>query len=391
MQEKYGFVRVVLLVLIFITGCQFTTSKKPQVNSVLQVSDSVNTNEALACCSSHLPDRYGGMVASEKDGKTSNPKMAEDSLAGMVFIPGGTFLMGGDSIWGRRDEFPVHRVRVSDFYMDKHEVTNAQFRAFVEATGYVTTAERKPDWEELKKELPPGTPKPPDSVLIPASLVFTPPEKAVSLDNALVWWSWVAGADWKHPEGPGSSIEGKDDYPVTHVSWDDAMAYCQWAGRRLPTEAEWEYAARGGQLNTIYPWGNEPIDQGRPKANSWQGHFPNENTGQDNFLRAAKVMSYPPNGYGLFDMGGNVWEWCLDWYRADYYAQLAAKGLVVDPQGPDESFDPESPYVPKRVTRGGSFLCTDQYCSGFRVSARMKTSPDTSLEHTGFRTVVSAK
>jgi len=309
----------------------------------------------------------------------------------MVYIPEGTFVMGGDSIWGRPDEFPRHAVKISSFYMDKHEVTNAQFRAFVEATRYVTTAENKPNWEELKKQLPPGTSKPADSLLVAASLVFLPPNHPVRLDDVSVWWKWVAGADWRHPQGPKSNIEGKDNYPVVQVSWDDAKAYAAWAGKRLPTEAEWEYAARGGKPNSIYPWGDQPINQGEIKANTWQGNFPNENTEKDRYYRAAPVMSFPSNGYGLFDMAGNVWEWCSDWYRPDYYKMCATHGTVTDPTGPEDSYDDLEPSVPKRVVRGGSFLCTDQYCSGFRVSARMKTSPDTSLEHTGFRCVVSAR
>jgi len=309
----------------------------------------------------------------------------------MNYIPGGSFVMGGDSIWGRPDEFPRHQVKVSSFYMDKHEVTNAQFRAFVEATNYVTTAERKPDWEEIKKQLPAGTPKPADSLMVAASLVFSPSNHPVSLNNASVWWKWVPGADWRHPQGPKSNIVGKDNYPVVQVSWDDAVAYARWAGKRLPTEAEWEFAARGGKPNSIYPWGDEPVNKGVIKANTWQGNFPNENAEKDHYYRAAPVMTFSPNGYGLYDMAGNVWEWCSDWYRPYYYAACAQKGLLTNPAGPADSYDPQEPTVPKRVVRGGSFLCTDQYCSGFRVSARMKTSPDTSLEHTGFRCVVSGK
>ena len=309
----------------------------------------------------------------------------------MTYIPGGSFVMGGDSIWGRPDGFSRHKVKVSSFYMDRHEVTNAQFRAFVEASGYITTAERKPDWEEMKKQLPAGTSKPADSLLIAASLVFLPPNHPVGLDNVAEWWKWVAGADWRHPQGPKSNIEGKDNFPVVQVSWDDAKAYADWAGKRLPTEAEWEYAARGRKPNSIYPWGNEPIEQGKVKANSWQGHFPDKNTEKDNYYRASPVKMFQPNGYGLYDMAGNVWEWCSDWYRPDYYSTSAKQENVADPRGPEDSFDPDEPTVPKRVVRGGSFLCTDQYCSGFRVSARMKTSPDTSLEHTGFRCVVPAR
>ncbi len=381
--------RLLVVVFALVAGCQISTK---QSNNTTAKKNPVEIDNQMECCSSTLPGRFNNLTTQNSDPTHLSSGQQEDSIPKeMVFIPGGTFVMGGDSVWGKPDEFPRHTVTVSPFYMDKHEVTNAQFQAFVEQTGYITTAERKPDWEEIKKSLPPGTPKPPDTILVAASLVFTPPDHAVPLNNSLVWWSWTAGADWQHPQGPGSNLEGKEQYPVVQISWEDAQAYCRWAGRRLPTEAEWEFAARGGKAYSIYPWGDEPIDQGETKANSWQGHFPNENTQKDQYLRAAAVMSYAPNGYGLYDMAGNVWEWCHDWYRADYYESCAANGTVTNPQGPDKSYDPHDPYVPKRVTRGGSFLCSDQYCSGFRVAARMKTSWDTSLEHTGFRTVVSAK
>jgi formylglycine-generating enzyme required for sulfatase activity len=303
----------------------------------------------------------------------------------MVWIEGGTFLMGADNEQARRDEYPKHKTTVRGFYMDTHEVTNAQFRRFIEATGYITTAEKKPDWEELKKQLPPGTPKPADEVLVASSLVFSPPSQPVQLTHAAQWWSWVAGADWRHPEGPGSSMEGKDNYPVVHVSWDDAVAYCKWAGKRLPTEAEWEWAARGGKPDNIYPWGSENIDQGKIKANSWQGQFPNNNTQRDSFYGLSPVASFAANDYGLYDMAGNVWEWCSDWYHAGYYQTVS--GGINNPQGPSASFDPDEPTVPKKVVRGGSYLCNDSYCSGYRVAARMKSSRDTGLSHTGFRCV----
>lgn len=310
----------------------------------------------------------------------------DTSVAGMVLIPGGVFEMGGDNEQAMPDEFPKHRVRVDSFYMDATEVTNAQFKKFVDATGYITTAERKPDWEELKKALPPGTPKPPDSVLVAASLVFKQTDGSVRLDDYTQWWEWVPGADWKHPQGQGSDIMGKENYPVVHISWYDAMAYCKWAGKRLPTEAEWEYAARGGLTNHIYPWGNEHINAGRPKANTWEGKFPYLNEVKDGYVLAAPVKSFAPNGYGLYDMSGNVWEWCSDWYHADYY-QTLRNGIAKNPEGPEKSFDPVDPYTPKKTIRGGSFLCNEIYCSGYRVARRMKSSPDTGMEHTGFRCV----
>lgn len=314
----------------------------------------------------------------------------DTSTTGMVFIKGGTFDMGADNEQADPDEYPKHAVSVSAFYMDETEVSNAQFRKFVEATGYITTAERKPDWEELKKTLPPNTPRPPDSVLIAASLVFQKTASAVNLNDYAQWWSWKKGANWRNPQGEGSNIEGKDNYPAVHISWDDAQAYCQWSGKRLPTEAEWEFAARGGLTNNIYPWGNEHVSKGKAKANYWEGNFPYYNNKKDGFEKAAPVKTYAPNAYGLYDMSGNVWEWCSDWYHYDYYKMIANK-TADNPKGADKSFDPDEPDMPKRSLRGGSFLCNDAYCSGYRVARRMKSSPDTGLEHTGFRCVRPAK
>lgn len=310
----------------------------------------------------------------------------DSTIAGMVLIPGGTYSMGADNEQADEDEYPKHSVKVDSFWMDATEVTNAQFKKFVEATGYITTAEQQPDWEVLKLSLPEGTPRPPDSLLVPASLVFKQISESDSIDAYPNWWLWVPGASWKHPQGPGSDIEGKDDFPVVQVSWFDAMAYCQWAGKSLPTEAEWEWAARGGMVNKIYAWGDEPISKGRSKANSWEGKFPFQNTVIDGYLRVAPVKNYPPNGFGLYDMAGNVWEWCADLYHYNYYSTISNQ-LTVNPKGPTESFDPDEPGVLKRSMRGGSFLCNDGYCSGYRNARRMKSSPDTGLEHTGFRCV----
>ena len=364
---------VLVCAVTCLIGCDDASTKTVEAGS----------DTAHSCMA--VPSRFSSST------DTSTLQVSSDtSLAGMVLIPGGIFEMGGDNEQASPDEYPKHKVQVSPFYIDITEVTNAQFKKFVDATGYITTAEKKPDWEELKKSVPPGTPKPPDSVMVAASLVFKQSSGPVNLNDYSQWWSWVKGADWKHPEGPGTDIKGKENYPVVQVSWDDAQAYCKWAGKRLPTEAEWEFAARGGLINNIYPWGNEHINSGKPKANSWEGKFPYLNEKKDGYLTLAPVKSYSPNHFGLFDMAGNVWEWCSDWYHAEYY-KMIANAVAINPRGPEKSFDPQDPYTPKRSLRGGSFLCNDTYCSGYRVARRMKSSPDTGLEHTGFRCVKDAK
>ncbi len=310
---------------------------------------------------------------------------------GMVWVPAGEFIMGGIGADARKDEFPLHHVKVDGFWMGTTVVTNAEFRKFVKATGYLTTAEKKPDWEEIRKTLPPGTPRPSDDVLVPGSLVFVPTEGPVSLDDPSLWWKWTPGASWQHPFGPKSDLGAKDDaYPVVHVSWDDAVAYCRWAGKRLPTEAEWEYACLGGGPPRHYLWGEQsPSDTFHP-ANLWQGGFPYEKKPLDGYLYTAPAKSFEPNGYGLYNMIGNVWQWCSDWYRDDYYKTLSSQPEpAVNPTGPSDSHDPEDPVTPKRVNRGGSFLCNSGYCASYRPAARMKSSPDTGLLNVGFRTVMS--
>jgi len=340
-----------------------------------------SVEDSLLHCSSNLPARYA-VAASD----TSFSSAADStSHEGMVWIAGGEFMMGANDDEGREDEYPQHRVKVSGFWMDATEVTNAQFKIFVDATGYITTAEIAPDWEEIKKQVPAGTPRPPDSVLVAASLVFVKQAPGTGLGDPSQWWDWKKGASWKHPKGMGSNISGKENHPVVHVSWDDAMAYCKWAGKRLPTEAEWEYAARGGRTDK-YPWGNEDIEQGNPKANTWQGTFPSTNTNWDKFPASSPVKTFPANRFGLHDMAGNVWEWCFDWFRDDYYTKVSGQ-ISIDPKGPADSYDPQEPTVQKRVVRGGSFLCNASYCKGYRVTSRMKTATDTGLEHTGFRCV----
>jgi sulfatase modifying factor 1 len=307
--------------------------------------------------------------------------------AGMAWIPGGEFAMGSDQ--GDANERPVHRVRLSGFWIDQTEVTNAQFAAFVQATGYRTTAESPVDWEALRKQLAPGTPRPPEELLRPGALVFTPPSQPLAdLGDYRQWWRWQAGADWRHPSGPGSGIAGLEDHPVVQVSWNDAAAFASWAGKRLPTEAEWECAARGGLAGKRYCWGDDGLtDLDGTRANIWQGRFPDRNTCVDGFAGTAPVGRFPPNGFGLRDMAGNVWEWCADWYRADAYgiAVQAGAGIPSDPQGPDAPLDPVDPLTPKRVIRGGSFLCHVRYCESYRTSARRGDACDTGSPHVGFR------
>jgi len=345
----------------------------------------MNTNQSECCVLAAIAVLLGACEPKPAPPATAPAAKAAGFLApgadpsdmswtnGMVWIPGGKFAMGATD--GQADEKPVHEVVVDGFWMDKTEVTNEQFDRFVRATGYITVAERKPNPEDF-----PGVP--PDK-LVAGSIVFSPPDVVGSLRDHMQWWEYVAGANWRHPEGPKSSIAGREKHPVVHVCWFDAVAYGKWAGKRLPTEAEWEYAARGGVAGAAYIWGAEQNPGGKLLANTWQGRFPKENTLGDGHQFAAPVGSYPANGFGLHDMAGNVWEWCLDWYLPEYYAQSPKD----NPQGPDRSHDPNEPGIAKRVSRGGSFLCTDQYCSGFRPAMRMKTSPDTGLQHTGFRCV----
>jgi formylglycine-generating enzyme required for sulfatase activity len=326
---------------------------------------------------------------------------------GMVWIPGGTFWMGSDAF---KDAKPVHKVHVDGFWMDRTEVTNAQFAKFVDATGYATIVERQPDpknFPDFKAEqfgfqpdyllclaVEPstgllGVPWTAMPALKPFSLVFQMPATAVDPNKQELrkWWRPVAGACWRRPEGPGSDLKGREQHPVVHICYDDAVAYAKWAGKRLPTEAEWEFAARGGLDRKPFTWGDQLKPQGRPMANTWQGEFPHHNTVEDGYFGTAPVGSFPANGYGLSDMSGNVWEWCSDWYQPKYSREPAH-----NPQGPDSGYDPEEPGVAKRVQRGGSFLCCDNYCSRYMVGGRGKGEPESTASHIGFRCVqVAAK
>lgn len=313
------------------------------------------------------------------------------SNADMAWIPGGAFSMGGINPTGMTDggmeamddARPVHRVFVDGFYMDKTEVTNAQFAKFVKATGYVTVAEQKPTAAEF-----PGVPT---ADLVAGSVVFTPPNHKVQLNDISQWWSYQKGADWKHPLGPNSDLKGKENYPVVQVAWEDAAAYAKWAGKRLPTEAEWEFAARGGKAGELYPWGNQLKQDGRWMANTFQGSFPDRDNAEDGETGLGPVKKYPANAYGLYDMAGNAWEWCADWYRNDYYNSFNPNTVARNPQGPAASFDQQEPGQKKKVQRGGSFLCTDQYCTRYMVGSRGKGEYRSATNHVGFRCVQDVK
>jgi sulfatase modifying factor 1 len=339
-------------------------------------------NEILSCCE-NIPSRIG-----------TNANILKDN---MVWIPDGEFTMGAEvadfmnnwpfSARSRVDERPLHRVKLDGFWMSRTPVTNQEFKNFVDSTGYITTAEKPIKLEDIMKGLPPGTPPPEKQSLEPSSMVFTSPERTIQINNVLSWWRWQKDANWRQPEGPGSSIENRMDHPVVQISYYDALAYADWKEMSLPTEAQWEYAARGGHEQQMFTWGNTPIDNTNPQINIWQGSFPYNNTLNDGYEATSPVTAFPPNDYGLYDMSGNVWEWVADWYHNREYSMRLSLGTVENPIGPKTSYDPDEPYLAKRVIRGGSFLCNDSYCSGYRPGARMKTSPDSSANHTGFRVV----
>jgi sulfatase modifying factor 1 len=300
---------------------------------------------------------------------------------GMIWVPGGTFWMGCETC-GMPDALPAHLVTVDGFWMDATPVTNAQFERFVAATQYVTVAERPLN--------PADFPGVPTDKLVPGSAVFRATTEPVPLDNPLRWWQYTPGASWKHPDGHRSSTKGRENHPVVHVAFEDVTAYAKWAGKRLPSEAEFEFAARGGLDRNLYAWGNDLRPSNKAMSNIWQGRFPARDLGDDGYRGTSPVDAFPPNGFGLFDMGGNVWQWCADWYRPDYYSTLVAGGTVAsNPQGPASSFDPNEPGAAKRVVRGGSYLCTDQYCARYLVGSRGKSEISSGASNLGFRLVRS--
>jgi formylglycine-generating enzyme required for sulfatase activity len=320
---------------------------------------------------------------------------------GMVWIPGGEFLMGSDHKKAQANERPVHRVKVNGFWMDSTHVTNDQFAQFVKEMNYRTTAEQIPDWDTIKVQLPPGIPKPPAAAFVPGAMVFIGTKDKVRLDDYSQWWAYVPGANWQHPAGPKSNIEGKDNHPVVQVSYEDAKAYAQWAGKRLPSEAEWEFAARGGLNQATYAWGNQLEQEGKLPANIWDVRkqaFPVVDTKVSpkagGAIGTSPVGTYPQNGYGLFDMTGNAWQWASDWYGFNFFEMQSKQygnRLIMNPQGPEQSFDPADagvpPNAPKRVIRGGSFLCNEDYCQSYRPSARRGSDPFSPMSHLGFRLV----
>jgi formylglycine-generating enzyme len=374
---------VVMTLLLFGSN---TSSKSGNPNGV---SSEPTSNAAVATVESSMSSTAGvqksGVFVETKLNTQAPPGPAP---AGMVWIPGGEFSMGcsdptqsphgGNDVM--RDSRPIHRVYVDGFWMDKTEVTNAQFAAFVKATNYVTVAERTPKPEDF-----PGAPI---ENLVAGSTVFSAPSGPVPLDSHYRWWDYIKGANWKHPLGPHTTIEGKDDYPVCQIAYEDAEAYAKWAGKRIPTEAEWEFAARGGQTGELYSWGNEFRPSGKWMANIFQGRFPSDDKGDDGFVGISPVAQYPSNPFGLHDMAGNLWEWCSDWYRADaYVARSQSNAVPRNPKGPSSPFDPDEPDQPKRVHRGGSFLCCDQYCTRYMIGTRGKGEVSTSSNHCGFRCV----
>ena len=310
---------------------------------------------------------------------------------GMVWVEGKSYTKGAkqNDDYAMMREKPSHEVYIDGFYIDVTEVTNDQFQKFVNETGYLTIAEREIDWDEMKKNLPAGTPKPHDSILQPGSLIFNDKLKKVdNMNNYFQWWRWQTGANWRSPKGPGSNIENKGNYPVVHIAYEDAKAYCEWANRRLPTEAEWESAAQGNYKNAVFPWGDD-LKLLNSNANTWQGNFPVKNESIDGYEMIAPVKSFPANSIGVFDMVGNVWEITDDLFNVNYYSEISTETELKNLKGASSCYNPSNPYEIQYVMKGGSFLCHDSYCASYRISARMGVSVGSGSDHTGFRTVAT--
>lgn len=336
-----------------------------------QVVDHKQDGGHMVTCASVIPSRF-----SSSDKSFAAKSVGKDD-AQMILIPAGEFTMGSPSF---EDAKPVHQVTLSSFWMDEHEVTNSQYAAFVRATGYVTVAERPLN--------PTDFPSVDPALLVPGSAVFQAAKRGANLNDHLQWWKYIPGANWRNPEGPETSIRDRGDHPVTQLAHEDAAAYANWVGKRLPTEAEWEYAAKGGMhVSESYYWGTELKEKGKWLANIYQGNFPSKNTLEDGYEGTAPVKSFPANSYGLYDMEGNVWEWCADFYRPDYYADSPVK----NPTGPTSSYDPQEPGAVKRVQRGGSFLCNDTYCERYKAGARGKGEVNSPTNNVGFRCVKDYK
>ena len=333
-------------------------------------------------------------IASCASNATENTSQALGDLAftppttknGMVWVPGAALIMGSDDPGAYAAEKPAVNVAVTGFWMDPTEVTNAQFQKFVTASGYLTVAERPISWDELKKQLPPNTPKLSDEDLAPGSMVFIAPSRPVSLQDLSAWWIWVKGANWMHPEGPESNLEGRENHPVVHIAYEDAVAYANWVGKRLPTEAEWEFAARGGLNGQKFAWGDEFTPGGTYLANTFQGIFPSKDEGKDGFSATAPVKSFAPNAYGAYDMIGNVWELTSDWFDALKHARTAGKVAKLD-EAMNPCYNPSNPYAVERVIKGGSFLCASNYCVNYRPAARQGQAIDSGTSNVGFRLV----
>lgn len=391
---------VLLLLPLVFESCRTTNKEYNNTDSIISrhAANASATGfkiKAAISCTKNGMIKEDSILYMHQGGESFQPTIVNAAIgtsnADMAWIPGGTFSMGGINPTGMTDggmeamddARPVHRVFVDGFYMDKTEVTNAEFAKFVKATGYITVAEQKPTAAEF-----PGVPA---EDLVAGSVVFTPPDHKVQLNDLSQWWSYQKGADWRHPLGPGSDLKGKENYPVVQVCWEDAAAYAKWAGKRLPTEAEWEFAARGGKAGDLYPWGNQLKQEGRWMANTFQGSFPDHDNAEDGETGLGPVKKYPANAYGLYDMAGNAWEWCADWYRNDYYNSFSPNTVAHNPKGPANSLDPQEPGQKKKVQRGGSFLCTDQYCTRYMVGSRGKGEYRSSTNHVGFRCVQDAK